>query len=122
MGIRAGEDDELKQDWKRTKTCRPGGRKRTRGTVQDNEKKIAAKSGRRRKKRKVEVEKKEEEEEEEENHPCIVALDCPSARPSVLPSILDGRSLGPKDGRIADYVHFRFTRGGTRLKRCFSAW
>lgn len=58
-------------------------------------------------------------EEEEEVRPCTVALDCPS-RPSVRTSWTEahrGRPLGSEDGRIADYVHFRFARAATRVSR-----
>lgn len=90
-----------------------GGRKRTRGIVQDNEKKIAAKSGRWRK-------WKRREGQGRTPRPCTVALDCPTVRP-VRPE--RGPSGGPwdqRDGRIADYVHFRFTRmrcAATRISR-----
>lgn len=101
--LRAGGVD-AKWDWKRTKTCWP---------VVENEEEGS--SGIMRKKSQRNLVGEGSVEEEEEARPCTVALDCPSVRTSWTET---RRALGtPEDGRIADYVHFRFARATTRISR-----
>lgn len=104
----------------------PGGRKRTRGIVQDNEKKIAAKSDRRKTRWRGEGGRRRGRGGGPSMHRCARLSVCPSGRPTVQPSFRPSWTVGPWDQRmdgsqitcISDSLAEEL--GAARFKQCFS--